>query len=351
MTEKQPVKIGDDLFICFPQSDNGAQIVYNYVWADGANRAVTGKKTIEEADPYFINLAGHTGEPDKTPVHNNIVVNIHRKLASHQDVLYNPDGDGWIQIRDTNWLDPRSQWRIELVNSQSNNDIVYYGDLFRLYNQAQPYNIQYTSHGAGNLYIGNANNNNNSYIMFLPGPVANAKLECCKNNPIFIDPDYCGNLRGNLCNGYCDNILTNYCATNISDPKCGCLLPASYYTETKLIGLPECIDTRCITGNTYKRKDQCNPNCSYVNCTVDLNNVDLRYVDKVKIRQLCGNQPSAPNGDQPSAPNGDQPSNPPSQGTPTSNTTRWLLIGGGVVLLILVIIIIIVYILSKNKKD
>ncbi len=119
------------------------------------------------------------------------------------------------------------------------------------------------------------------------------KLDCCLGK---IDsekkchPNWCWE------NEECDTVVRNYCRTKagMKDPRCGCLLPQDMYTETKLLGPPECVDVRC-AGNpqAYRIKRQQDLNCpDIVNCSIG--NITITgtdsNIDLQAIRQQCGSE-------------------------------------------------------------
>lgn len=91
-----------------------------------------------------------------------------------------------------------------------------------------------------------------------------------------------------------DAEIKKYCKTpaGIKDPRCGCLLPSSYYKDTNILGPPECVDSRC-AGNprAYKTKAQQETNCNIINCVIKDVNIsvsDDSNIDYAQFEQQCG---------------------------------------------------------------
>lgn len=117
------------------------------------------------------------------------------------------------------------------------------------------------------------------------------KLKCCLGDytsQFLCHPTWCWE------NENCDDVLREYCQTaeGQKDKRCGCLLPASAYAETKLLGPPECVDLRC-AGNpaAYRTKRQRETVCpDIVNCVMGDIIIDAKdsKVDIDAIEQICG---------------------------------------------------------------
>ena len=117
------------------------------------------------------------------------------------------------------------------------------------------------------------------------------KRACCLgelNDEINCDPAWCFE------SDSCDQELRDFCATaaGMKDPVCGCLLPASSYDDTHLLGAPECVDKRC-AGNprAYRTKRQRDMKCpDIVNCSIG--NISIvgtgTNIDLGAIEQQCG---------------------------------------------------------------
>lgn len=92
----------------------------------------------------------------------------------------------------------------------------------------------------------------------------------------------------------CDSEARKYCKINQQDiNKCGCMLSEEDYKKTKLLGPPECIDSRCAGNpNSYKTQDMLNRNCpNIVNCVIDQTNIsDLKdsEIGSIQYEQNCG---------------------------------------------------------------
>ena len=91
----------------------------------------------------------------------------------------------------------------------------------------------------------------------------------------------------------CDETARKYCADNPKDPKCGCMLSAEEYKESKLIGPPECIDSRCAGDpKAYKTQAMLKRNCpNIVNCVIDkttIENIESSTIGGVQYEQNCG---------------------------------------------------------------
>lgn len=91
-----------------------------------------------------------------------------------------------------------------------------------------------------------------------------------------------------------DAEIKKYCKTpaGIKDPRCGCLLPSSYYKDTDILGPPECVDSRC-AGNprAYKTEAQQETNCNIINCVIKDVNIgvsDDSNIDYAQFEQQCG---------------------------------------------------------------
>ncbi|AQN68589.1 hypothetical protein [Saudi moumouvirus] len=337
----EPIKFGDIVFICFPSTDKGPKIVNDVGHSHhGHNRIIANTGTIINGDPYQIVQAPNIYPNSMTgqPIRNSDIIRLTRLNDSQLGQWYNADGDQWIEIRsNTKANDIRPNWRINAIGAQPNT-IINYGQQFRLRNLRQPYDATFRTNGNSsyaNVSVSFADNTYNSVLMFLPGPLDNAKLQCCKDNPIFTQPDYCGQFRGTTCSGQCDDILTNYCAqVTASDPKCGCLLPANFYQDTIKIGPPECIDDRCVDTNSYRKSTQCHPNCNIINCDIDINNFNGQDVNKIIYNQICGNS------------NGNNSNNGNNSGGTTSRSRLfWFIIIG---VIIIIIFIALVILLAKN---
>ncbi|AVL94529.1 putative virion-associated membrane protein [Moumouvirus australiensis] len=355
--QQQPVRWNDIVFVCFPITDGGAMIMTDIGYSDdGYNRPIGGRGTIQNGDPYRIEIpAGYNySNPD---VENGNLIRLVRVNDSRNGCWYNGSGDGWLEIRDYVGPDWRADWIVQIIASTGN--VLTYGHHFRLLNRAQTENPTFVSPSTfASLALWGGNNTNNSVLMLLPGPLENAKLQCCRDNPIFTQPDYCGEFRGTTCSGQCDDILTTYCAqVTTTDPKCGCLLPASFYYGTSgMIGPPECIDSRCVGTDAYRKSTQCKPNCDIIDCNININDFNGTNVDKIIYYQKCGNQPtpSGPPGPTPSGPPGTTPSGPPgtTPNGPTPNTSGssrllWIIIISIVVIIILALLIYLGYKLVK----
>jgi hypothetical protein len=136
-------------------------------------------------------------------------------------------------------------------------------------------------------------NNNNSVIYNQSAITAQLDpttiLACCQANPNF-NSNICGDYWGPLNGGACDSVMTNYCNSNASDPRCRCL--------TSPIPDPECNDFLCRTQNTMKLSwmIQNAANCEGVQITcnqyIALNNQEQQNViNNLIIRQMCNTTP------------------------------------------------------------
>nr|URM62461.1 virion associated membrane protein [Mimivirus sp.] len=357
---QQPVMWGDTVFICFPNTDDGPKITNDVGSSDdGYTRPTAGSGTILNGDPYRITRPPSLPTPS-TPVQNKSTIRLYRINDSSQPCWYNGSGDQWIEMRSrVSNNDSRADWIIEGVNIGTDN-VIYYGQQFRLINSAQqPYTVTFRTNPSGgrpgfaNISVGGPDTSNNSIIMLLQGPLDNAKLQCCRDNPAYTQPDYCGNFRGTTCSGQCDTILTDYCArVTTTDPKCGCLLPPSFYLKNRAVGPPECIDDRCVNQNTYKKSTQCKPNCNIINCVIDAKDIAGTNIDKVIFDQKCSgkNGPSpSPGPPGPPGPNNGPNNGPPSSGS-TSNIERYIWIILAVIIAIIIISLIIFLIYRSMKK-
>ncbi|BCS83723.1 putative virion-associated membrane protein [Cotonvirus japonicus] len=356
--QQELIKWNDIVFVCYPITDGGAMIISDVGYSDdGYNRPIGGRGTIENGDPYRIVVpAGYSYS--NTNVENGNMIRLVRASDSGNGCWYNGSGDGWLEIRDNIGPDWRADWIVQIINTGNNNsNILNYGQHFRLLNRAQTENPTFKSPSTfASIALWGGNSTNNSILMLLPGSLDNAKLQCCRDNPIFTQPDYCGNFRGTTCSGQCDDILTNYCAqVTTSDPKCGCLLPSSFYNGTSgMIGPPECIDSRCVGTDSYRKSTQCKPNCDIINCDININDFNGTNVDKIIYYQKCGNQPT-PNGPPtptPSGPPGPPPSGPPSptpSGPPGTVYREYIWIGL-IIFMIIIMIIFIIYLIYRSTK-
>ena len=118
----------------------------------------------------------------------------------------------------------------------------------------------------------------------------NNKMRCCMGDVPYAslcDPKWKFNT------AECDTEARKYCQANPTSPKCGCMLPESAYKETKLLGPPECIDSRCAgNSNAYKTQDMLNRNCpNIVNCVIDestISNLKDSKIGAIQYEQKCG---------------------------------------------------------------
>lgn len=91
----------------------------------------------------------------------------------------------------------------------------------------------------------------------------------------------------------CDTVAKKYCEQYPTDEVCGCMLDSKEYAKSKLVGPPECIDTRC-AGNpkAYKTQSMLNRNCpNIVNCVIDkttLENIENSNISGIEYQQNCG---------------------------------------------------------------
>ncbi|AAV50340.1 putative virion-associated membrane protein [Acanthamoeba castellanii mimivirus] len=344
---QKKVLFNDIVFVCFPITDNGSIIISDIGYSDdGYNRPTGRQGTIENGDPYRITVPAGYSYTNKN-VQNGNMIRLVRVNDSKNGCWYNGSGDGWLEIRDYVGPDWRADWTVQIINPANNDNSLYYGQHFRLMNRAQVENPTFQGPSDfASIALWGSNNTNNSVMMLLNGPLDTAKLECCKDNPIFTQPDYCANYRGTTCSGQCDDILSNYCAqVTTTDPKCGCLLPASFYTQNSAIGPPECIDDRCVDTNSYRKSTQCHPNCQIVDCDININDFNGTNINKIVYEQECGSKstPNGPNGPTPTPSNGPNgptpvPGIPPANGSSTSFFSRyglWIIIA--IILLIVII--------------
>ncbi|AGF85646.1 virion-associated membrane protein [Moumouvirus goulette] len=355
--QQQPVKWNDIVFVCYPITDGGAVIIKDVGYSDdGYNRPIGGKGTIENGDPYRVVAAHSYTNPN---VENGNMIRLVRENDPRNGCWYNGSGDGWLEIRDNVGPDWRADWIVQIIDASSNSSVLNYGQHFRLLNKAQTENPTFESSSTfASIALWGGNSTNNSVLMLLPGPLDNAKLQCCRDNPIFTQPDYCGDFRGTTCSGQCDDILTKYCAqVTTSDPKCGCLLPASFYYGTSgMIGPPECIDSRCVGTDAYRKSTQCKPTCDIIDCNININDFNGTNIDKIIYYQKCGNQPTptpnGPPGPTPSGPPGPTPSGPPGptpSGPSPARSSRliWIII---ISIIVIIIISLIIYFIYKSRR-
>ncbi|BCS83563.1 putative virion-associated membrane protein [Cotonvirus japonicus] len=345
----QPIRWNDQVFICFPQADTGFKITSDTGSSDdGYVRPVASNGTILNGDPYIIRRPPNLSKVGNDPITNKTTIRLYRVNDSSNSCWYNGSGDQWVELRsNVSDNDSRPDWIIYALGAEDKDGaVINYGQTIRIVNSHQRYNVTYKSPADGgttnfaNISVGGVDSSNNSLIMFLSGDLDNAKLQCCRDNPVYTQPDYCGDFRGTTCSGQCDTILTDYCGiAKTTDPKCGCLLPASYYKVTGLLGPPECIDDRCVNQNTYRKSTQCKPNCNIINCVIDAKDIAGTNIDKVVFDQKCsGKSGTTPNGPGPTpTPNGPT--------TPGSDRSRliWFILGGVIGLIILIIIIYLIY--------
>ncbi|XWV24644.1 hypothetical protein QJ856_gp1140 [Tupanvirus deep ocean] len=340
------VKYGDTVFLSLPLVGKGMLVTgvqqFSLPGFNFTIPLVTGGD-ITHADPYVLDpVNSKNGDPITT----DSLFKIRR--------LYDSKGGVWVNYHHTDFLpiqatnDSGSHWQAIAVDGSKGQ--IHYGQQIRFLDKGPGDNPRYDK---GTLNVHSRDSGEGSIFAFLPGPLDNAKLECCKNNPALTFPDYCGVFRGPLCNGYCDDILTNYCAkVTTSDPKCGCLLPESYYKVSRLVGPAECVDDRCVNQNTYRRKSQCNPTCNIINCDININDLDIQdsHIDKIIFNQVCGNSPpSVPNGPgiTPTPTPTPTPSNPPAPPFNFENKLVWIVVG---IIAIVILLVIIILFVSKNKQ-
>ncbi|XWV25881.1 hypothetical protein QJ857_gp1200 [Tupanvirus soda lake] len=340
------VKFGDTVFLSMPLVGKGMLVTgvqpFSFPGLDFRIPKVS-SGDITHADPYVLD-----------PVNNRIGETITTGSLFKIRRFHDPKGGVWGNYHHTDFIpiqpsnDSGSHWQAIPVDGGSGP--ITYGEQFRLLDKGPGDNPRYDN---GTLNVHSRDNGEGSIFTFLPGPLDNAKLECCKNNPALTLPDYCGVFRGPLCNGYCDDILTNYCAkVTTSDPKCGCLLPESYYKDSKLIGPAECVDDRCVNQNTYRRKSQCNPTCNIINCIIDVDNAKDWHVNEIIYDQKCGNTrpPAVPSGPGIVPTPGPIPTpTPPSSYDPMnifSNKLLWFGVG-----IFVVIILFIIILFATRKKQ
>ena len=325
------VNYGDTVFITYPVASTTPLIVSA---VSSTSHVVASTGTIYNGDPYMIVDPGG-GQNRPLTTGNNIA--FRRINEQNPAYWYNHSGDDYVQIRtNASMSDPKALWQVNNLQGSQGQSVTY-GEQLRLVGSNQ--NPTYiTGNGLGNIIVsGSQNTLPQSIISFLPGGLDTAKLECCKNNPALIQPNFCGDFMGTSCSGECDSILTQYCASvTTSDPKCGCLLPASYYSQSGMIGPAVCIDDRCVNTDSYRISTQCNPNCNIVNCSIDLTNVDIESanISEASFKQYCGFLP-------PGAP----PLGPVGPTTPTTgglSRTTWIIIIVSIIILLIIIAILLI---------
>lgn len=280
------VQYGDTVFITFPTATS-APLIVTGVGSSQTNHPIATSGTIDNADPYII--VDPNGGPAR-PIQTGDYVALQR--IDGGGYWYNKSGDSNVEINPSALMtDNRSIWYVNNLQNTTNQPVIY-GTQYRLLNVGQAQNPTYsgTNINTGNIQVKNQNTSNQSVIAFLPGDINTARLQCCQQNTVMTTSGLCGNYAGS-CNNNCDDILTQYCATNQTDPKCGCLLPASAYNISGQLGPPECIDTRCVNVvDAYRRQQQCNTKCNITDCTINLTNADFQQgnVSTAVFQQQCG---------------------------------------------------------------
>lgn len=336
------IKYGDTVLIAFPNTSQGQKIVTGIgpPQSGGSVHIIANSATVLEADPYVIDPIPNSGNQNGSSLKNGSIVRLRRLNDTGYRVWYNKHEDNYVQLASASFGDGRSQWTLSSTTSSTGN--IKYGQSVFVINGVNSQNATFDSTAnatLGNISDRNSNETSDSNIIFLPGDPSTAKLECCKDNPIFTQPDFCGTFRGTKCTGQCDTILTDYCAkVTTSDPRCGCLLPKTFYEISSMYGPAACIDDRCVNRpNMYRASTQCNPICDITNCVIslnDLNNTNA-HINKIALQQECGQKSSS-----------------------TTNKIRnfftnpvFYISSGIVLLLIIIIIIIIAYVIIKKRKN
>lgn len=378
------INYGDQVFIVMPSLPTplGPSIVMG-VNENGYVFVNTG--TIDGGDPYIIDLP--TGPPtsgysstNPQPVLNNAQIMLRRVNDSSQRVWYTHASDALVGTDYPNSGTGSPLFLITIQNNSTNGIPITYSNTFTLtsmYNNAYVNVKTNTAPDNGNLTVDDTTSNPPYNIFsFLFGSYTIAQLQCCTNNPAY-GSTFCGQYYGNSLTGSCDNILTSYCSSVLTnDPNCGCLLPANNYVVNNQ-SYPPCIDNRCYnTTNAYQTSTSYNAACNVANCNSLANNLSGSNINQSAFTKYCGsvaNPPSIPSqpssqssSSQPSTSNppstpssqssSSQPSSQSSSSQPSSQSStqilqnKYLWIGAGAFTL-LIILIILVILLVKNKKS
>ncbi|AGC02145.1 hypothetical protein H012_gp309 [Acanthamoeba polyphaga moumouvirus] len=321
------INYGDTVFIAFPALSSPI-ILTNVVTGTNPNitilRGTNG--TIADADPYVIDPT--PGHNVGSALNNNDIIRLRRLGDSQQRVITdgystNLNGRTLGIAYLTNNTGNDTYWKV--VSVLPSTGPITYGQQIRLENVNTGRDILYIVLTIPGI-LTSSDNTSGSIISFVPGPLDNAQLQCCRDDPSLIQLGLCGDYKGTSCTGNCDTILTNYCAqVTTSDPKCGCILPPSFYATSRLVGPPECIDDRCVNTNSYRKSTQCKPNCNIINCVINANDIAGSNIDKIIFEQKCGNLPTP-----------GTPGIPGIPGTTGSNRLRIFL----VILIIIIVLII-----------
>ncbi|AQN68520.1 hypothetical protein [Saudi moumouvirus] len=332
------INYGDTVFIAFPALSSPLILtgIFN-ITGPTMTRLNATQGTIADADPYVIDpVPGHKiGDV----LNSNDVIRLRRLTDPQQRYLtdgfasnYNGKPMGVVNL--TNNTGNDTYWKIvPIIPSTAP---ITYGQRIRLENVNTGRDILYIVFSLPGV-LTYADNTSGSIMSFVPGPLDNAQLQCCKDDPSLIQLGLCGDYKGTSCTGNCDTILTNYCAqVTTSDPRCGCILPASFYATSGLVGPPECIDDRCVNTNSYRKSTQCKPNCNIINCVINANDIAGSNIDKIIFEQKCGNLPTP-----------GTPSAPGTPGTTGSNRSRIFLIIFIIIIVLIILGLFLYFILKK----
>nr|WBF70571.1 hypothetical protein [Megavirus caiporensis] len=351
------VKYGDTVFLTFP-SISPPKIWTNVITTTNptSSRPVATDGTITDADPYIIDVT--PGKNIGDIVNANDAIRLRRLVDPERKVLtdaetYDNAGRKMGVLTLTNSNTNNTYWDVKSATGATGP--ITYGQQIRLLNQNTKRDALYIVLSLPAIISYPSDSTSNSIMAFAPGPLENAKLQCCRDDPSLVQLGFCGEFQGTSCTGFCDTILTDYCAqVTTTDPKCGCLLPASFYAVSGLVGPPECIDDRCVNQNTYRKSTQCKPSCNIINCVINANDIAGTNIDKIIFDQKCGNTPGPSPGPSPGP--GPSPSPGPSpgpgpspNGTSTSNYRIYIYIG--IAIIVIIIAALILYLIINSGKN
>lgn len=126
------------------------------------------------------------------------------------------------------------------------------------------------------------------------GSWSDFRLKCCRKDvEADASPARCGIYWGGDNAGACDQIMTNYCKTRLSDPECACI------NSTALDSAP-CVDPRCANQNAYmtsaqkKIVDSKCPNRLICTQQVIFDDDTAGNIVRANFYQICGDPNYAP---------------------------------------------------------